>query len=142
LEALRALSFSGSVGGEMLVATLVLVLLGAGLGARPREPPAVTVPGQGAVAGVEVAISRSQKGSLYLAIPFAQPPVEALRFAPPKTDPLPSWSEKRVPSGPAPACPQAGDLEYDKLAGKLFGAPVTEQSEDCLYLNVFVPDGE
>jgi len=126
----------------MFLPTLVLVLLGAGLGARPREPPAVTVPGQGPVAGVEVAISRSQKGSLYLAIPFAQPPVEALRFAPPQTDPLPSWQEKRAPTGPAPACPQSGEMEYEKLASSLFGSPAADQSEDCLYLNVLVPDGE
>ncbi|XP_065350459.1 LOW QUALITY PROTEIN: carboxylesterase 5A-like [Cloeon dipterum] len=125
----------------MLVPSLVLVLLGAGLGARPREPPVVTVPGQGPVGGVEVAISRSQKGSLYLAIPFAQPPLEEFRFAPPMTDPLPTWTEKRAPTGPAPACPQAGDVDYEKLATSLFGAPIADQSEDCLYLNVLVPDG-
>lgn len=113
-----------------------------GNGARPREPPVLTIPGQGQVSGLEVSISRSQRAILYPAIPFAQPPVDALRFRPPKTEPLPSWSDKRTASSPAPACPQSSDPEYERLASSVLGSPTAEQSEDCLYLNVLVPDGK
>ena len=57
----------------------------AGWAARTaREPPSVLIPGQGVVVGREVAVSRNQKSTLYLNIPFAQPPVGNLRFALPK----------------------------------------------------------
>lgn len=81
---------------RLLLALLVLWLraaalgpwLGPWLGARaarnPREPPSVDIPGQGVVVGREVAVSRNQKSTLYLGIPFAQPPVGQLRFALPQ----------------------------------------------------------
>ncbi|KAF4528619.1 hypothetical protein B566_EDAN009223, partial [Ephemera danica] len=109
--------------------------------ARPREPPVINITGQGQVSGSEVSITRAQRVILYPAIPFAQPPLGALRFHPPVTQPLPSWSDKRTASSPAPACPQSPDIEYERLATSVLGTSLSEQSEDCLYLNVVVPDG-
>ncbi|RZF32832.1 hypothetical protein LSTR_LSTR011478 [Laodelphax striatellus] len=115
-----------------------------------REPPSVAIPGQGLVSGREVNVARGRRATLYLGLPFAQPPLEALRFAPPVTDPLPSWDGVRNASLYSPACPQDRQLlqRHDRLrlVDRLFAGGAGDHelfrtSEDCLYLNVFVPDG-
>src|SRR6516165_3354335 len=62
----------------------------------------------------------------FLGIPYAAPPVGALRWQPPQ--PAASWSGVRDATQFAPHCPQPATL---------FGQAST--SEDCLYLNVFTP---
>src|SRR6516165_1356942 len=62
----------------------------------------------------------------FLGIPYATPPVGALRWQPPQ--PAASWSGVRDATQFAPHCPQ--------LASP-FGLAST--SEDCLFLNVFTP---
>ncbi|XP_047122183.1 esterase FE4-like [Schistocerca piceifrons] len=69
-------------------------------------------------------VATSLNGALYnqfLGIPFATPPVGDLRFRDPQ--PAPSWSGVRDALTLARGCPQT---DYDG-------------SEDCLYLNVYVP---
>ncbi|KAH6936619.1 hypothetical protein HPB50_020343 [Hyalomma asiaticum] len=66
---------------------------------------------------------------VYLGIPFARPPVGKLRFlAPTPADP---WSDVYKATEPKTACIQ-------KLFSEDF-APYVEQSEDCLYINVWTP---
>jgi para-nitrobenzyl esterase len=62
----------------------------------------------------------------FLGIPYAAPPVGALRWQPPQ--PAASWSAVRDATRFAPHCPQAATP---------FGQAST--SEDCLFLNVFTP---
>src|SRR5215472_2357971 len=62
----------------------------------------------------------------FLGIPYAAPPVGALRWQPPQ--PAASWSGVRDATKFAPHCPQLPSP---------FGQGST--SEDCLYLNVFTP---
>jgi Carboxylesterase type B len=62
----------------------------------------------------------------FLGIPYAAPPVGALRWQPPQ--PAASWSGVRDATQFAPHCPQP--------AGP-FGQAST--SENCLFLNVFTP---
>jgi para-nitrobenzyl esterase len=64
----------------------------------------------------------------FLGIPYAAPPVGALRWQPPQ--PAASWSGVRDATQFAPHCPQLGGP---------FGQAST--SEDCLFLNVFTPSG-
>ena len=64
----------------------------------------------------------------YLGIPYAAPPVGALRWEPPHA--AASWSGVRQATSFAPHCPQPASP---------FG--VASTSEDCLYLNVFAPPG-
>ena len=60
-------------------------------------------------------------------IPYATPPVDDLRWKAPR--PAESWTGVRAATEPGPACAQ--------LPGEL---PDGSESEDCLYLNVTVPD--
>jgi para-nitrobenzyl esterase len=64
-------------------------------------------------------------------IPFAEPPVGTLRWRAPQ--PVKPWTGVRDGSKWGPACMQ------DPMFPQIFGAPMTELSEDCLYLNVWTP---
>jgi para-nitrobenzyl esterase len=63
--------------------------------------------------------------NVFRKVPFAAPPVGPLRFRPPQ--PVRSWAKPLHAEGQVPDCIQFGRF------------PSTLQSEDCLYLNVFVP---
>lgn len=77
-------------------------------------------------------IQGSLNGSIhqFLGIPFAKPPVGALRWAPPQNPN--SWTSTLLTNSFAPVCPQKtfaqGGTTYT-LSG----------NEDCLYLNVWTP---
>lgn len=69
----------------------------------------------------------------FFGIPFAQPPVGELRWKAPQ--PLEDWTgvKETKEFGPAPVQASVfGDMEFRSK----------EQSEDCLYLNVWAPPGE
>jgi para-nitrobenzyl esterase len=76
-----------------------------------------TVRGKAAAAGEE-----------FLGIPYAAPPVGALRWQPPR--PAAPWHGTRAATAYAPHCPQPSGS---------FGRAST--TENCLYLNVFTPAG-
>jgi len=110
--------------GELAAASSSLVLSGAEtlLGGVSAASPLTVDVEQGRLRGKLVGRTRE-----FLGIPYAQPPVGALRFAPPV--PAHSWNGTRQALEFGPACPQpAGSLS----------AP-GPQSEDCLTLNVFTP---
>ena len=66
----------------------------------------------------------------FLGIPFAAPPVGALRWMPPQ--PAKPWTAVRAAKVFGPVCAQVTTL------GPFAGPP--NSNEDCLYLNVFTPD--
>ena len=68
----------------------------------------------------------SRRRDEFLGIPYAAPPVGALRWQPPR--PAAPWHGTRAATSYAPHCPQPSSA---------FGRAST--SEDCLYLNVFTP---
>ncbi|CAL7939053.1 unnamed protein product [Xylocopa violacea] len=111
-----------------------------------REQPIVRISEQGTVAGKEVFLSGNLKVVQYLGIPYAQPPVGKLRFSTPATDPLPSWSGVRNATQFAPSCQQVTNRlklheeHYQSLLPP--DRPNPGVSEDCLYLNIFSPDGD
>lgn len=82
----------------------------------------------GAVAGVTADGVSAWKG-----VPFAAPPVGPLRWRPPQ--PAEAWTGVRPADRPGPACPQP-----ERGDGGGAGAPPA-QSEDCLTLNVYAPQG-
>ena len=63
----------------------------------------------------------------FLGIPYAAPPVGALRFRPPA--PVTPRSDVLQATSFAPGCPQLGSIQ----------GPASDH-EDCLYLNVWTPD--
>jgi para-nitrobenzyl esterase len=113
-----------------------LAVAGATLGALVAAAPAVsasttlaTASASGPVAGTTYGAVRGlANGAVdeYLGIPYAAPPVGALRWQPPQ--PAASWSGVRDAIQFAPHCPQPPSP---------FGHAST--SEDCLFLNVFTP---
>ncbi|ODN01298.1 Neuroligin-1 [Orchesella cincta] len=89
---------------------------------------------------------------IFLGIPYASPPIKSYRFAPTQT-PAP-WTEVRPTIHPSPACPQIlPDIRNESAALKEMPKGYLEylrrvepylrnQSEDCLYLNIFSPIGK
>jgi neuroligin len=94
----------------------------------------------------QVLLSRTQRVIQYLGIPYAQPPVKELRFAPPVTRPLPTWSGLRNASSFGPSCPQLTNRHklHEKLYLRLLPSDLTNLglNEDCLFLNIYMPDSE
>ncbi len=96
--------------------------------AQPSMTPPILVraqTAQGAVDGVLL-----DRVSAFLGIPYAAPPVGALRFMPPQ--PPAAWSGVRSAIDMGPACPQL--VDYDPTENS-----EAVQSEDCLSLNVWTP---
>ena len=89
---------------------------------------------QGAVQG---ALSQDQQTVIFRGVPYAQPPVGALRFRRPQEHA--PWEGVRDCTAFGPRCPQA-DLASMDFYGKEFyrGLP-DDESEDCLYLNIWTP---
>jgi para-nitrobenzyl esterase len=66
-------------------------------------------------------------------IPYAAPPVGALRWAPPQ--PVKPWTAPRPAAQAGPSCPQPMNADGTPNGGGANGPT----SEDCLQLNVFAP---
>ncbi|MGN6514430.1 MAG: carboxylesterase/lipase family protein [Rhizomicrobium sp.] len=89
--------------------------------------PAVAGPVEtqsGLVAGV-----RMGDLTVYKGVPFAAPPIGALRWRPPQAPP--AWQGVRKADSFAPACMQSGV--------SMPGETPPRTSEDCLYLNIWAP---
>lgn len=127
---------------------VVLALVGVGLSRpavlvarEPQGPPApavLTVVGQpvaldaGLVRGLVV--GEAQDVHAYRGIPFAAPPVGALRWRPPQAPA--AWNGVRECYSFGAAAPQPTSPMLSTFPGMALGAPT---SEDCLYLNVWTP---
>ena len=98
--------------------------------AAPSVPAAPTVvTAQGSVRGV------SESGlQVFRGIPYAAPPVDKLRWAAPQ--PAAGWEAERDASAFGPAC-----VQPPVPAASLYNDPPAATSEDCLTLNVWVPEG-
>lgn len=82
-----------------------------------------------------VLVGESQDGvNVFRGVPFAKPPVGALRWKPPvKPD---KWPGERAAVAFEPPCPQPVNIDQKTANG---GGVAGVQSEDCLYLNVYAP---
>jgi para-nitrobenzyl esterase len=86
--------------------------------------PLVVRTHDGAVKGFRTTLARE-----FLGIPYAAPPVGALRWRPPK--PAAPWHGTRSAAKAGRNCPQTGSLAT--------GVPVTSTSQNCLFLNIYTP---
>uniref|UniRef100_A0AC34FVZ0 Carboxylesterase type B domain-containing protein n=1 Tax=Panagrolaimus sp. ES5 TaxID=591445 RepID=A0AC34FVZ0_9BILA len=81
----------------------------------------------GPVTGFVAKLSDDFNADIFLGIPFAQPPIEDLRFE--KPEPVIPWSSPLLAQKFPPAC----------WPHHLSGLPISMFSDDCLYLNIFRP---
>uniref|UniRef100_UPI00358DF8FF neuroligin-1-like n=1 Tax=Myxine glutinosa TaxID=7769 RepID=UPI00358DF8FF len=101
----------------------------------------------GKLQGVRISLGNEILGPVdqFLGVPYAAPPIHERRFQPPEA-PTP-WSHTRNASAFAPVCPQNVKGVLLKVMLPVWfnanldaaSAYVRDQSEDCLYLNVYVP---
>jgi para-nitrobenzyl esterase len=75
--------------------------------------------------------------AVFRGIPFAAPPVGERRWRPPA--PAVPWEGTRDALEFGPASLQVARAQPQSLFAGMFGAQELEQSEDCLYLNVWTP---
>lgn len=84
----------------------------------------------------------------YLGVPFAQPPIESLRWAPPQRVSKSIESTVRDARSFGPACMQGPHLVnwYQGVIKSFGGDPdsfsAPNYSEDCLYLNIWAPQSK
>jgi para-nitrobenzyl esterase len=124
----------------LLLATLLLVACGGQTGpsaagspaaataapvAQPKPTQPVRVAG-GQISGLDDGAVRTFRG-----IPYAAPPVGDLRWRPPQ--PLRPWAGVRTCTAYGASCPQGGATAANEAMLD------RQQSEDCLYLNVWTP---
>ncbi|CAG5958689.1 unnamed protein product [Menidia menidia] len=128
-------------------------LLGMGLaclcvGAIGAQQHPVVTTNYGKLRGVKVTLPNEILGPVeqYLGIPYALAPTGERRFQPP--EPPMSWPGIRNATHFAPVCPQFLEDRFllNDMLPVWFTANldtvvtyVQEQSEDCLYLNIYVP---
>lgn len=117
-----------------------------------ENDPVVTTT-YGKLRGVKKELNNEILGPVvqFLGVPYAAPPTGERRFQPPEPPAL--WPEIRNATHFAPVCPQSimeGRLPDVMLpvwftnSMDVVSTYVQDQSEDCLYLNIYVPteDGE
>ncbi|CAG5115703.1 unnamed protein product, partial [Candidula unifasciata] len=75
---------------------------------------------------------------VFYGIPYAKPPVGELRFKAP--EPLAGWTGTRDATILPSACWQPIDTKFDRFPMVEMWNANTNMSEDCLYLNMWVPD--
>uniref|UniRef100_A0AAQ4QL44 Neuroligin 1 n=1 Tax=Gasterosteus aculeatus aculeatus TaxID=481459 RepID=A0AAQ4QL44_GASAC len=111
-----------------------------------NDPVVTTVYGK--LRGVKKELNNEILGPVvqFLGVPYAAPPTGERRFQPP--EPPASWPETRNATHFAPVCPQSiveGRLPDVMLpvwftnSMDVVSTYVQDQSEDCLYINIYVP---
>ncbi|NWZ88882.1 CHLE Cholinesterase, partial [Nesospiza acunhae] len=91
----------------------------------------------GAVRGFLVSAGPSSLAAAFLGIPYAEPPLGPLRFAPPR--PARPWGGVLDALSYPHACFQPVDTMFPGFGGSEMWNPNREMSEDCLYLNIWAP---
>lgn len=97
------------------------------------ENPVLNITG-GQIQGVE---SEAEGVLIYKGLPYAAPPVGNLRWQVPQ--PVVPWEGVKVADTFGPICPQPGNGPGTFYGDEFYWEGTPEQSEDCLYLNVWAP---
>ena len=75
--------------------------------------------------------------TVFKGVPYAAPPVGALRWQAPQ--PVEPWEGVKACDQFGPICPQPGNKPGTFYGDEFYWAGTPEESEDCLYLNVWAP---
>ena len=97
------------------------------------QPGVVKVQG-GRIQGVP---SEKEGVTVFRGIPYAAAPVGDLRWQAPQ--PIPAWEGVKVCDQFGPICPQPGNKPGTFYGDEFYWAGTPQESEDCLYLNVWAP---
>lgn len=92
----------------------------------------------GLVQGTYLNTSRNELLAGFFGVPYARPPIGDLRFREPQ-DPL-SWSGVKNTDKIPNSCFQRKDFFFADFLGATALDPTAGMSEDCLYLNVYIPN--
>jgi para-nitrobenzyl esterase len=104
----------------------------------PTGEPVVQI-GAGTLRGITIGSATAFRG-----IPYARPPVGELRWQPPEA--APAWQGVRAAAEPGSACTQRASgltpffAPMAQAYGSTFAQPPVKSSEDCLYLDVWLPE--
>lgn len=110
------------------------------------DAPYIHIPGNGIISGTYLKMYRTQNIKAYLGIRYAH----AARFSPPDIE-LPPWKGVFNATSFAPSCWQqaraSANAQLEKVLDVISGEMLNEggtrkYDENCLNLNVFVPDGK
>ena len=112
---------------------LLFLFLAAMAAACNTGNPVLNVSG-GKIRGV---LTDSSDVLVFKGIPYAAPPVGGLRWQAPQ--PVPAWEGVRVCDSFGPIAPQPGNAPGTFYGDEFYWQGTPEQSEDCLYLNVWAP---
>ncbi|CAL8109300.1 unnamed protein product [Orchesella dallaii] len=82
---------------------------------------------------------RGKDVHIYLGVPFAKPPLGPLRFKKPIA--VEPWNGTFYATRQPNTCYQEQFVSFPKFQGEMMWNPNTNISEDCLYLNMWVPKG-
>ncbi|XP_021704792.1 liver carboxylesterase 4 [Aedes aegypti] len=118
--------------------TLGILLLATRSTTRAQIQDVTIVLSQGTIVGLKVFPETSRIPVFtYLGIPYAKPPLDELRFTPPV--PSPGWNRTLYARDFKPICPQLEHNSYDDVDSQGH-YKFRETSEDCLYLNIWMPE--
>ncbi|XP_055327792.1 neuroligin-4, X-linked-like [Paramacrobiotus metropolitanus] len=93
----------------------------------------------GPVEGTTACISKNERVMAFLGIPYAEPPLNNLRFRPPVKKA--HWNSTLEAFRFGPVCLQPGEMP--SICERMWTSPpyaLFNQSEDCLTLNIFTPN--
>ncbi|KAM4636009.1 fatty acyl-CoA hydrolase precursor, medium chain-like [Discoglossus pictus] len=122
-----------------LIQVLLVLCLPLDIGAAGQEDVnPILATKQGQLQGKTVNVKETDRAiHVFLGIPFAKPPVGALRFAPPQK--AEAWSGLREAIQDPPMCLQVKATMEALMQFLMAEFQIPPVSEDCLYLNVFTP---
>uniref|UniRef100_A0A4W5QDX7 Carboxylic ester hydrolase n=1 Tax=Hucho hucho TaxID=62062 RepID=A0A4W5QDX7_9TELE len=116
---------------------LLLSLLASLSCSQSDSPELIVTTRAGSLRGIRLPTPDRSHVTAFLGIPFAEPPLGKKRFR--KAEPKKPWSGVFDASSYPNACYQFIDTSFPGFQGSEMWNPNREMSEDCLYLNVWVP---
>lgn len=114
----------------------LVIYLSFSLDPDESDPLVVTI-NKGKIRGKTVTSATGKKLDVFLGIPYAQPPIGQLRYRHPR--PVEKWTGILNATTRPNSCFQIVDTVFGDFQGADMWNPNTNLSEDCLYVNVFVP---
>lgn len=122
---------------SIILVHFVLLTLFACRSFAQTEADLVVTTRQGRVQGVRLPVPDHGHVVAFLGIPFAEPPLGKRRFR--RAEPKKAWNDVFEAKDYPNACYQYVDKSWPGFPGSEMWNPNRIMSEDCLYLNVWVP---